>query len=193
MQRSSRSCESLPLNRGRACICGVARTFHWRTERSIHILPALRENPSLATSFVVQDCHHASLQCAVVSGVVVIRDCSYVTLSVCCSHLVVMCVSSTLLTPSNSHHIGLFVYATPRAGLLRQLKDARLSGRNCWDFGIDLKGFRFPCAELPPREFSPFITREEMTEEEVEKLELPLLPKRYEDVFRRVLDVLKTE
>ena len=161
----------------------------------------------------MQDCHHVSLQCAVVSGVVVVRDCSYVTLSVCCSHLVVMCVSSAPLTPSNSHHIGLFVYTTtnplfvntppntvvvapyntPRAGLLRQLKDARLSGRNCWDFGIDLRGFRFPCAELPPWEFSPFIAREEMTEEEVEKLELPLLPKRYEDVFRRVLDVLKAE
>lgn len=161
----------------------------------------------------MQDCHRSALQCAVVSGVVIVRDCSDVTLSVCCSHLVVMCVSSSRFTPSNSHHVGLFVYCTtnplfistppntvvvapyntPRAGLLQQLREARLSGRNCWDFGIDLRGYRFPCAELPPREFSPFITKEEMTEDEVEKLELPLLPKQYEDVFRCVLDALKTE
>ena len=164
------------------------------------------EDDSSYTALNLQDCSHTSFQFSIVAGIVVLRDCDHVTLSICCNRLLVMSLPLPSITRSNCHHIALYTYTctnpvfiacapdtmltapynTPRVQLLRRLREAHLTGRNCWDFGIDMKGVAFPCPKLPPEEFSPFLAKEITGEEE-----LPLLPTEYEDVFRHVLNTLK--
>ena len=164
------------------------------------------EDDSAYTSLVIQNCSHSSFQCSTVSGIVVLRNCSHITLSVCCNRLLIMCTFPSIVTPSNSHHIALYTYTctnpvfiasapdtiliapynTPRVQLFKKLQEAHITGRNCWDLGIDVKGVAFSCPKLPPEEFSPFLAKEITGEEE-----LPLLPTEYEDVFQNVLSTLK--
>lgn len=63
----------------------------------------------------------------------------------------------------------------------------KLNYRSCWDAGMDLDGCCFPCTLLPPSLFAPVFTHS-VTEES--DLQLPILPKEYEDVFINVFHSL---
>lgn len=78
-------------------------------------------------------------------------------------------------------------YNVPRNHLLQQMEEAKLTGKNCWNCGITLKGYYFPCGLLPPFLFTPFISYSVLHSENRGTLQIPLLPTEYEDVFVRLL------
>lgn len=85
-------------------------------------------------------------------------------------------------------------YNIPQPQIQEKLEKAGLTGRNCWDLGVDLRGVHFPCARLPPSLFTPFVSHPVLDSEQEKSnaLQLPLLPKEYEDVFIQVFNSMKS-
>ena len=217
--------------RARRCICFDAKTAWSKTAIVIHILFAMNcfelfwivlncfELHCIAlhcfapscllflwfTFVVMKDCVGCTVQLAVVSHIVVLHNCSDVTLSVCCGRFLVSSrfvssltsrASSSLLlylyTPTNplfvqtdSAECVVAPYNIPRTRLLARLQEAGLEGRNCWSIGLDRNADHFTCAMLPPEKFAPFVGEDGSYE-----MDLPLLPTAYEDQMRRSLKLL---
>ena len=95
--------------------------------------------------------------------------------------------SNPIFISTDASHVVTAPYNIPRRNLLQQLARGRLIGRNCWDYGVNIAGFRFPCALLSPRDFSLFVTDDSLSGN-VDDLELPLLPDEYEQAVRRSLE-----
>ena len=172
--------------------------------RSTHILHSL---VCLLTNMfvIVKDCDSCSIQLGVISGVVIIRDCTNVTLSVCCGRLLVLCDLFSPVIRRSSDNIVLYMYTPtnpifintdpthcvvapyniPRRRILSQLQKADLEGRNCWNIGLDENTCHFACALLPPEQFSLCVGAGLS-----EDLELPILPTEYEEKMQKALKSL---
>ena len=154
---------------------------------------------------MLKDCVGCTVQLAVVSHIVVLHNCSDVTLSVCCGRLLVASRFASSLTSRASSGLLLYLYTptnplfvqtdsaecvvapynVPRTQLLARLQEAGLEGRNCWNIGLDRNADHFTCAMLPPEKFAPFVG-----EDGSDEMDLPLLPTAYEDQMRRSLKLL---
>lgn len=153
----------------------------------------------------MKDCVGCTVQLAVVSHIVVLHNCSDVTLSVCCGRFLVSSRFASSLTSRASSSLLLYLYTPtnplfvqtdsaecvvapyniPRTQLLARLQEAGLEGRNCWNIGLDRNADHFTCAMLPPEKFAPFVG-----EDGSDEMDLPLLPTAYEDQMRRSLKLL---
>lgn len=179
----------------------------------IHCHDCVIDDCSQYDTILIEDCSHCSFQFSIIKSTVIIRNSQDITLSACTKRLFIEFVLSGIFIFSSCKGILTYVYTcsnpiyvntplqntitapynVPQDHIQEKLEKVGLTGRNCWDLGVDLKGVHFPCARLPPSLFTPFVSHPVLNCEQEESiaLQLPLLPKEYEDVFVQVFNSMK--